>query len=185
MSDGPYKSLPMQPHWRNFANQAAKPAFGRGDLCCSMSTALSRDLRGGLVVSLRETLTAASGSLFGTDKRELSLRVEALRFQCAGSVAGTALVDNTLIGIARGVPQAELLTYAVRAAAQDRAESSMRGIEEHTLRAQIGIGRDFIHDRLSQAYGGCDWDQVTQMVLGPAAASRSTRQRGVDQGPSI
>ena len=44
MSDGPHKSLPLRPHWRTFAQRAAKAAYALDEVRDTLAYAIKRDV---------------------------------------------------------------------------------------------------------------------------------------------
>ena len=83
MSDGPWKSLPMRPHWKQVAKQAATGAFSADELSRAMEAALRKEGK-----ELRiEAVRRAVGS---DDQRvlfipDLSGQLETLRADQPGS----------------------------------------------------------------------------------------------------
>jgi hypothetical protein len=86
MSDGPHKSLPMQPGWRKLAERASKSAFDPVQTAEAIPEALGDDWRhegcDDLVRDLRAVLNDnRQGSLFDQQREE---KIEALK-QVSGS----------------------------------------------------------------------------------------------------
>lgn len=96
MSDGPHRSLPMRPHWKDLAQRAAKGAFSPDQVCEALPYALKRDILEAPITAIRDIMNR--GSLF---PEMLVEQLEGLRQSCRGSAAANLLIDCAVEAAAR------------------------------------------------------------------------------------
>ena len=87
MSDGPWKSLPLPPHWKRVAEQAENGSFSPDEVSRAMDAALSKDARELPLERVRRALS--SGVLFGLGPDE---KFESIRQDYPGSKLLQALL---------------------------------------------------------------------------------------------
>ena len=185
MSDGPHRSLPMRPHWKDLAQRAAKSAFAPKEVCEALPYALKRDILEAPIKQIRDIMVG--GSLFPELRIE---QLEALRETCRGSAPANLAIDCA-IEAARNALTGEAGTEAaLRSALEDTTQSALRGMEEHYEREASSRSAGYLRTRLDAARQQLDCGALAREILSSAKppSRRSAtlpRHTGVDEGPPL
>ena len=111
MSDGPWKSLPMRPHWKQVAKQAENEAFSLEELSKALFVALLKEAEElPLDAVWRAVMPNDQGDLFGPD---LDRKIKALERDHAGSKLVQKLLNCLRYQKAMGSSGREMAVSAV------------------------------------------------------------------------
>ena len=134
MSDGPHRSLPMKPKWRNVAERAYNGAFRVDEISAAMMPALHGDCQDEmsprLIDGLLKICERQEGLLF---KDVGATDLEALR-RDAGTGMGRHVLDNVVRLSKQETLNVLTAAKAIESAFTDRLAKNNRQMEEHTLR---------------------------------------------------
>ena len=185
MSDGPWKSLPMRPHWKQVAKQAERDAFTPAELAETLEAALWKEAEELPLASVRRAVVPeAQGVLFRPD---LTAELEAVRRDHPGSKVVQTLL--TCVGDAEGsdAPAHEVLESAVVDTLDECARDHSRAIAEHFFRKSSS--KIPIHERLESARRRCKLQALAAETLAMsdsfAAFARPAKRSGLDEGPLL
>ena len=187
MSDGPHKSLPMHPHWRDFAERAANPACAMEEVGEALVPALKREFAEAPVEDVRDTLGGGkSASLFAEER---VTQLEALRDKCRGSAAAKTLIDCAVEAASGGLTGEAATATALKNALESYTRDCFRSVEEHYQREGSERGAKFMRDRLHATRRACDYKTVAadlQSSGKPSAKPARVRKRSdIDEGPAL
>ena len=185
MSDGPYRSLNMRPHWKTAAQWAANLAHTADEVCGALAHALKKDILEAPIAAVRGIMN--SDMLFPGLRTE---QLEALRARHPRSAATNSLIDCAIEAAAGGVTGEAGTASAVSAAMEDIARSQGRGIDEHYQREAGARASRTVRSRLDEALGKLDCNGIASEILAPAhppsrRAVELPRQTGIDEGPAL
>ena len=186
MSDGPWKSLPMRPHWKKVAKQAEREAFSREELSGTLQAALWKEAA---ELPLRAVwcLVAPNpqGVLFRPD---MDAEIEALRCDHPGSKVVQTFLTCVLDEEANGSSGREMLESAVGDTLAECARDAARTIREHYHRDN-GSSEVPVPRRLESALRLCDLRALASQTLAASDSSASSpspaKRSGVDEGPLL
>lgn len=185
MSDGPHRSLPMRPHWKDLAQRAAKSVFSPEQVCEAMPYALKRDILEAPIITIREIMN--DGSLFPELRVE---RLEKLQQSLRGSAPANLVIDCAIEAVRRGLNGDTGAETALRNACEDTARNALRGIEEHYLREAGSRSSGYVRERLDAARQKVDCGVLARELLSankpPSRRSVTLpRHSDVDEGPPL
>lgn len=186
MSDGPYRSLPMSPKWKQAAKRAYLLSFSTPEISEALQQALERDCRAELSAGLVRRVTAL---ITGPDTpvlfRDLpTADLNALHRECSSTMEH-GLVSNAIDALQDGLRGQDALQRAAEASVSDRMLAGSRQIEEHIHREASDHRARATRSRLEEAYGGVQMFGVARMLLrAPDAPMRTTNvtYSGLDDG---
>ncbi|MDK2755585.1 MAG: hypothetical protein KYX66_02495, partial [Blastomonas fulva] len=135
MSDGPYRSLPMSPKWKQAAKRAYLLSFSTLEISEALQQAAERDCRAELSVGLVRRVTSL---IMGPDEpslfRDLPIAdLNALHRRCSSTMEH-GLVNNAIDAVQDGLIGQAALQRAAEASVSDRLLAGNRQIEEHMHR---------------------------------------------------
>lgn len=188
MSDGPHKSLPMQRHWRQFAERAGNPACPMAEVREALAPALKREFAGAPVDDVRDILGAGSkqASLF---PQERITQLEALRAKYPGSAPAKALIDCAVESASGGQIGESVVASVLESALESRTRDCFRSVQEHYYREGSGRKAAFMRERLNSAKGSCDYKGIASDLSAggkqPAASAKLQKRSGIDDGPPL
>ena len=186
MSDGPWRSLPMRPHWKQVAKQAENGAFSPEELSGALEVALLKDAEElPLEEVCRAVVPSDQGVLFRPD---LDGEFEALRRDHPGSKLVQTLLTCLRDQEASGSSGRELLESAVADTLDECARDHSRAIQEHYHRKcrspTVPADR-----RLAAAHRLCDFQGLASRMVAPSGFSASSpgpaKLSGLDDGPLL
>lgn len=186
MSDGPYRSLPMSPKWKQAAERAYLSSFSTPEISEALQQAAERDCRAELSSGLVRRVTAL---IIGPDEpglfRDLpTADLNALHRNCSSTMEH-GLVNNAIDALQDGLRGWAALQRAAEASVSDRLLAGSRQIEEHMHREAPDHRARATRSRLEEAHGGVDVSGVARMLLrAPDAPARTITvvYSGLDDG---
>lgn len=183
MSDGPHKSLPLRPHWRTFAQRAAKAAYALDEVRDTLAYAIKRDVLQAPIKNIREIMD--SDTLFSSMRIE---KLEALRSRHPGSAPAQLAIDCAVAAAGKGLTGQAGTHAAITMAIEDTTRSAMRSIEEHYQREAHPRSSRYVRERQLAARQQFDCGALASELLSPAKPPprRSVKlavRDGLDQGP--
>lgn len=186
MSDGPYRSLPMSPKWKQAAKRAYLPSFSTSEISESLQQAAERDCRAELSAGLVRRVTTL---IIGPEEPGLFhdlpiTSLNALHRECTSTMEH-GLVNNAIDALQDGLRGQAALQRAAEASVSDRILAGSRQIEEHMHREASDHRARATRSRLEDAHGGVDASSVARMLLrAPDAPARTTTvvYSGLDDG---
>lgn len=188
MSDGPHKSLPMKPKWRNVAERAYNRAFGIDEIGTAMLPALARDCHDEMsprfIEGLRDLCEQHEPHLFIDD---VSDRVRDLRRDAGNGIGRRVLEYFERFAVKERVT-VDTAVKALECAGTERLAKSNRQIEEHTLRKVTVSRANDVRSRLEQATATTPLASLARQVLkldDMGTARSSAKRDGLDEGPGI
>ncbi len=186
MSDGPHRSLPMRPWWKQVALRADKSAFSVPDCVDALAVALEREfaeeLRPNFLQGLQDA--HAEPGLFSP--------AESLHFQKLATEAATPLecrvLDNIAVLSADELSEVDGLLTAVTNACRNEVPRFNKQIEEHFRRASGPSRARRERERLDEATARADVEGLARKLLrpsGPRTAPVLKKKTGLDEGVSL
>lgn len=185
MSDGPWKSLPLRPHWKRVAKHAENGAFSPEELCGTMGAALSKDAEELPLDEVRALVPGNQGVLFRPD---LEGEFEALQRDHPGSKLVQTFLTCLRDREASGLSGREMLESALADTLDEHARDHSRAIQEHyhrkTRSRTVPVQR-----RLASALRLCDFRDLASRIVSPsgfpASSSSPAKRSGLDEGPLL
>ena len=186
MSDGPWKSLPMRPHWKQVARRAETGAFSQDELSDAFQAALLKDAEDLPVEAVcRAVIPEDQGVLFRPDLNRL---FEDLRRDHPGSKPVDTLVASLRDPESVESSATEMVISAVADTLHEVARDHSRAVAEHYYRKN-GSSTVPVDRRLTAALGMCDFRNLASRVIaGPdssGASSGPSKRAGLDDGPLL
>ncbi len=186
MSDGPWKSLPMRPHWKQVARQAENGAFSPEELSGALEAALLKEAEELHVEEIcRAVVPSDQGVLFrpGPDGE-----LKELRRDHPGSKVVQTLLTRLRDQEADGLSGREMVESAVADTLDECARDHSRSIQEHYHRKsrspKVAVDR-----RIASAHRLCDFQGLASRIVAPSgsppASSSSAKRSGLDDGPRL
>ena len=140
MSDGPHRTLPMRPHWKQVAQRAHNTAYDQEELHESLQRALVRDWSAdgpqALYPLFRSILEPVQAVLFNDDT---IAQLERLRNRTTGQPFAELFLDSTIIAVKNGHSSDNAIRVGAHGAITARIDSVLRQIEEHYIRMNSAI----------------------------------------------
>jgi hypothetical protein len=186
MSDGPYRSLPMSPRWKQAAKRAYVSSFSAPEISEALQQAAERDCRAELSAGLvRQVMALITGSDEPGLFRDLpTAELNVLHRECASTMEA-GFVRNVIDALHDGHTGQAALQKAAEDTVSDRLLAGYRQIEEHMHREASDDRARSTRSRLEQAHGGVDVTGVARMLLrAPDAPARTVTvvYSGLDDG---
>lgn len=189
MSDGPYRSLPMSPKWKQAAKRAYLSSFSTPEISEALQQAVERDCRAELSAGLVRRVTAL---IIGPGEPGLfhdlpTAELNALHRDCSSTMEH-GLVNNAIDGLREGLRGQAALQWAAEASVSDRLIAGGRQIEEHMHRESPDHQARSTRSRLEEAHGSVDVSGVARMLLrAPDARARTSTvvYSGIDDGVTL
>ena len=185
MSDGPWKSLPMRPHWRRVAKQAENGAFSTEELSGALDAALLKEAEElPLEAICRAVMPSDQGVLFRPDQDG---EFEALRRDHSGSKVVQTLLTCLRDQETNGSSGREMVESAVADTLDECARDNSRAIQEHYYRnsrsPKVPVDR-----RIASAHRLCDFQDLASRIVAPSGSPSSSspaKRSGLDDGPPL
>lgn len=188
MSDGPHRTLPMKPRWK----QVAQRAFGATYSLDQVSETYAPALAGDWISEVRSPFAKAiqsavvdgdQGQLFSNQALE---DVQSLRSDCRSPLEAS-LVDETCEALAEGFRGQAAFEQAVENALNERLLRNIRQVEEHIHRERSAGRARSTRQRLEQAISGAGLKKLAKDVVSgaPPSRRRAPKHDGLEQGPSL
>lgn len=192
MSDGPFKSWHMRKGWCEVAERTDNSNFADDAIGKALEPALKGDfdieIAPQLLAGIKQELeNAAQRSLFEEDKSASGFG--ALKREAAGFPLADLLVDCAIQAAGeRDAPEPSLVG-ALANALSEWCARHIKGVEEHSLREKLDMGRrQQIRRRLESAHSATNFNELARqfLKLGEGAAPRTPpKQGGLDDGVPI
>ena len=186
MSDGPWKSLPMRPHWKQVAKQAENGAFSPEELSGALEAALLKEAEElPLEAACRAVVPSDQGVLFRPD---LDGEFEALRRERPGSKVVQRFLTCLRDQEASGSSGREMVESAAADTLDECARDYSRAIQEHYY-SKSRSPTVPVHRRLASAHRLCDFHGLASRIVAPSGSSASSsspaKRSGLDDGPQL
>ena len=186
MSDGPHRSLPMRPWWKQVALRADKSAFSVPECADAIAVALERELAEELRPSFFQGLQDAH------TEPGLFSPAESLHLQKLATEAVTPLerrvLDNITVLSADELSEVDGFLAAVTNACRNELPRFSKQIEEHYRRASGPNRARRERERLDEATARADVEGFARKLLrpdGPRTAPVLKKKTGLDEGVSL
>lgn len=191
MSDGPHKSLPLRPRWREVAKRASKDAFDRSAIQEALEPALLGDCRAELPASLtRRVLAVLEGTDLLSRLPEGQIgQLRAMRDDPSLDPLGASLIECSMMSVAQGLTGRAAFFDAAETALLERSVNNARTTEEH-FRDKGTRNQDIkIRRRMSEAIETSDcFSRIARSLGGVSDVTISRRapvHDGLDEGPPL
>lgn len=184
MSDGPHRSLPMRPWWKQAALRADKSAFDVNECAAALEVALARELTAELRPAFVKGLKDAheEPGLFAATE---SIHLQKLKPE---TPLERRVMDNLAVLSAEEAVDVNSFVSAVANAIRNEAPRFNRQIEEHYLR-KSGLGHSRRERaRLDDATTRADIEGLALRLLRPdrsRTAPALRKKTGLDDGVSL
>lgn len=186
MSDGPWRSLPLRPHWKEVAKRAENGAFSPGQVTEALDAALLKEACELPLKAIARILAPnGQGTLFPTD---LDREIAVLQQEHPGSKnvqTCLAYLSQRDVSASSG---RDMTVSAVADTLHECLQDHSRSIREHYLRKpSFPWGR--VGGRFTKACRAVDVRGLASRILddsGSRAPARSPVKRdGLDEGPQL
>lgn len=187
MSDGPHKSLPMRPWWKEVAKRADMNAWSveqvSDAVCAAVSGDYKREVTGEFMTALDEVIGASrQTSLFAEQGAE---QLKALRALSAPGSFSESITDYAELALGNGLVGDRVLQKAFG----ERGGECARQVEEHYKLKAGAAEATRVRGRLERGLRSSDFAALAKNLLG--AGSNDTEKRankkdgGLDAGPVL
>lgn len=185
MSDGPWRSLPMRPHWKQVAKQAERQAFSKNDIREVIAVALRKEAADIPLDSIRRAVVPNGQRVLIGPK--LSGELDAIRRAHSGSKTTQALLDILNDRGINGSPRKELLQRALSDSLEECVEDHSRAIAEHYFR-NCAVPKVDVEGRIETAIQDLNIQCLALQILESPESQKSAnvvRRAGLDDGPEL
>lgn len=183
MSDGPHRSLPMRPWWRQVALRADRSAFDVSECADALTVALAREfaeeLRPGFLQGLRNA-HKEPGLFSPAESLHLQRLAPETPLECR-------VLDNIAVLSPAELSEVDGFLKAVTNAMTNEVPRFTKQIEEHYRRASGPGHAHRERERLDDATARADVDGLARRLLRPEGrrASVLKKKTGLDDGVSL
>ena len=191
MSDGPHRSLPMRPAWRQVAMRAEKRAWSAEDVGDSLCFAVSKDYKR----EVRAEFLTALNTIIGADRQYTMFaehgteQLAELRAVTANGSFEESIIDYMDIALRGGRSGEAAWQEALQTACQERVADCSRSVEEHYKRKASPKAAEQIRGRLEQGLRSQSFKSIAANLLerdGHSAVPRVvSKDRSLDAGPVL
>ena len=186
MSDGPWKSLRLRRHWKQFAKRLENGAFSPEEVTEALDAALlveARELP--LKAIMRILVPNGQGTLFAPD---LAKAIEALRQERPGSNTAQVFLTYLSQKDASASSGRDMVESAVADTLHECLHDNSRSTKEHYLRkTRFPWGR--VSGRFTEACRAVDVRGLASRIVddsgSPAPARSPVKRDGLDEGPKL
>ncbi len=184
MSDGPYRSLPMQPRWKKVAQLAENENFTIGDVQAQCEHALLQELSKHIP---KEALRLVLASFEAGEKElfpdQVSHDLSSARRLSHGSPLAMLFVECSESELAEGNVGMSGLMKALGVTAEVRSQKAIRQMEEHYLRSPDASSQisATVRKRLHNAIRELSFESISSKLLG----GRNTQSAAVRMRNSV
>ncbi len=165
MTDGPLKSLAMDPKWKDVARAAANDNFSLEEIAELMRKAILSEVDIAVIDLIHMSLTDQN-SLFYDDRSNVVAQLEMLRYQCPGTFV-SEMIDIACELVRGGRVGAEVSESALEILINEVAPRFSRQIQEHWVRKGNQVSARKMRERLAAA----------QTVMNPSTFSTAILYR--------
>jgi hypothetical protein len=192
MSDGPHRSLPMPPRWKDLAKYADKASYTTADVCAGLTPALAADWKKEVRAEIPRLLSSILGGSPQGDllssSADLLEALDNIRAHAAGYGLQLAVIDWTKQAVREGLSGEAALVQGTAYALEARCASGNRQVEEHYLRDTNNKRASHVRARLEAARASSDFAGLARSVLAPTATGlhkAPAKHSGLDEGPKL
>lgn len=184
MSDGPHRSLPMRPWWKQVALRADKTAFDVTECVEAIEVALEREFAVELRPSFLKGLKDAheEPALFS---QTVSVHLQKLD---PGTPLERRVLDNVAVLSPQEAAEVDAFITAVANAMRNEAPRFNKQIEEHYRRKSGSGHARRERERLDEATARADVERLARRLLQPDGARTTPvlkKKTGLDDGVSL
>lgn len=185
MSDGPYRTLKMRPHWKRVAQRAYQTAFDNQDVIESICPALERDwwweVPNDFMKELRSVCARNAPALLGDELDRLKRVASGRGTLCV--VLAQCIVDT----LAQGKNGDEAVREAVKQTLHDRLVRNARQMEEHFLREGAQRRAAEVRFRIATAITRVIIDVLADKLVNQPASGKAVppKHQGLDDGVGL
>ncbi len=187
MTDGPLKSLVIDPYWKRVAKAASNNNFTPQEVADLIQDAILSKIDISIVDRIHNTLTD-SNSLFNSDQENVIAQLEALRYQCPGTIV-SELIDIARDQVERGNIGLDASHTAVQILVDEVCPRYIRQIEEHWTRKGTNRSARNMRERLGSGKALIDSRALAGSMInrrnGESNLQSSRKQSGLDDGVSF
>ncbi len=186
MSDGPWKSLPLRRHWKQFAKRLENGAFSPEEVTEALDAALLKEARElPLKAIVRILAPNGQGTLFAPD---LVRAIEALRQQHPGSKTAQTFLTYLSQQDASASSGRDMVESAVAETLHECLHDNSRSTKEHYLRKTwFPWGR--VSRRFTETCRAVDFRGLASRIVDDSGSPAPVRSRGkrdgLDEGPQL
>ena len=185
MSDGPWRSLPLRPHWKQVAKRAENGAYSLEETFEARDAALLKEAKELPLEAVLSVVLDGQGVLLGPD---LDGKLEEIGRGHPGSALVQTFISCLRNQLAGGSSGREMVESAVSDTLRECALDHFRAIQEHYYRKSQSPTVDVRH-RLESAYRACDFRELASRLVAPSGSSasppRPAKRSGLDDGPRL
>ncbi|MDE2716963.1 MAG: hypothetical protein OXI33_08100 [Chloroflexota bacterium] len=186
MSDGPWKSLPLRRHWKQFAKRVEIRAFSAEEVIEALDAALLKEARELPFKAIMRILAPnGQGTLFSPD---LAGAIEALRQEHPGSKTAQTFLDYMSQQDASTSSGRDLVESAVADTLRECLHDNSRSTKEHYLR-KTWLPWSRVSRRFTEACRAVDVQGLASRIVddsgSPAPARSPVKRDGLDEGPQL
>lgn len=188
MSDGPHRSLPLRPRWKQLAESGDKPAFNLTAIQERLEPALLADCQAERAIEvIRQISLIIQGEDLLTLLPEIQItELRALRDGVSVSPLGANVIDCVIMALADGLTGRSALADGIATALQDRAVNNARAIEEHYRHESTARRATNVRSRLESAIATSDcYERIARSIMGERNVIVSRKvpiHSGLDEG---
>lgn len=185
MSDGPFRSLPMNRKWKKAAEFAGNSAASLDDVSLMVASAIEQEWRSEVPRSLIAKIEEIQSmpNLFNEGQ------LDSIRAMIRGKPMANSLLDYLNQAGFSDSPIHEILIKAVTNALIERSSRAIRQIQEHCIRETDDTKHsEKVALRLSQSMQELGFEVLAHKFLDPDAKSavwRNSQKTGLDDGVKI
>ncbi|PCJ04636.1 MAG: hypothetical protein COB16_17950 [Rhodobacteraceae bacterium] len=191
MSDGPHRSLPLRPKWREVAKRASKDAFDFVSVREALEPALLGDCRAELPSRLIGQISSIveGGDLLSQTADDQQASLLNIRDDLSVNPLGASVIECVMMSLSQGNEGKDVLEDGIKTALFERAMSNARTIEEHYKEKASAFQGSKVRQQLGEAIDGADcFGRIAASIIGNAAAQVTPKipvHDGVEEGPPL
>lgn len=186
MTDGPHKSLPMNPACRRLADRAWGESYSHAEIAELAPRVLMKDADLGAIRMLESSLQPKEQHvLFGSASDKLRSCLRQIQQNFPGSAFVDRLISETSRHLSRGI---NCIQSILESTLKGRYGAISSGITEHALRRAGSDAASRYEGRLSAASPSIDFTGIANGLLNPKNLSgkfKSSKKTGLDDGVEL
>lgn len=191
MSDGPHRSLPLRPKWREVAKRASKDAFDTDSVREALEPALLGDCRAELPSRLIGQISSIveGGDLLSQTTADQLVNLRNLRDDPSVTPLAANVIECVMMSLSQGNEGKDALANGIETALFERAMSNARTTEEHYKEEASAYQGSKVRQQLGNAIDGADcFGRIAASIIGDAAAQVTPTipvHDGIEEGPPL
>jgi hypothetical protein len=184
MSDGPFRSLPMNRKWKKVAEFADNSAASLDDISHAILSAMHQEWNSDIPVNLMEKIydILRTPSLFG------NTYFEDLRQLVIGKPIANSLLNYFNQSEYSNLPEYEMIIKTISKAVVEKSERVIRQIQEHYIRKSDSNRSMKVVSRIRQAFQAMGYENLARKFIDPKpipAGQYRSIKTGLDEGVKI